>query len=40
MSSASLFVMADLPFSLLFIVVVFWIGGAVAIGGVILLRNA
>ena len=31
MSSASIFVMADLPFALFFIVVVFWIGGVVAI---------
>lgn len=31
MSSTSLFVMADLPFALLFILVVFWIGGVVAL---------
>lgn len=31
MSSASLFIAADLPFSLLFIVVVFWLGGVVAL---------
>jgi ATP-binding cassette subfamily C protein LapB len=40
MSSASLFVMADLPFSLLFIVVVFWIGGAVALVPVVSLPFA
>ena len=40
MSSASLFVMADLPFSLLFIVVVFWIGGAVALVPVVSLPLA
>lgn len=31
MSSTSLFVMADLPFAVLFVVVVYWIGGVVAL---------
>ena len=31
MSSTSLFVLADLPFALLFIIVVYWLGGVVAL---------
>jgi ATP-binding cassette subfamily C protein LapB len=40
MSSASLFVAADLPFALLFILVVFWLGGVVALVPVISLPIA
>lgn len=40
MSSTSLFVAADLPFALLFILVVFWLGGIVAIVPVISLPIA
>lgn len=40
MSSASLFVLADLPFALFFIVVIFWLGGIVALVPVISLPIA
>lgn len=40
MSSASIFVMADLPFALFFIIVVFWLGGVVALVPVIALPLA
>lgn len=40
MSSASIFVMADLPFALFFVVVVFWLGGVVALVPIIALPLA
>jgi ATP-binding cassette subfamily C protein LapB len=40
MSSASLFLLADLPFALLFIAVVYWIGGSIALVPIISLPVA